>query len=77
MAGIDTLDGEPVQADHWLFQQDPEILERIIISPHIGGITGQSFRRSFAMILEDMKSIENNEIPERTVNRKVLQGKAG
>ncbi|MGI6055542.1 MAG: NAD(P)-dependent oxidoreductase [Bilifractor sp.] len=67
MAGLDTLDCEPVQKDHVLLEQPREIARRILFSPHIGGITGASFTRSMAMVLEDIRIVEEGGIPERTV----------
>ncbi len=66
MAGLDTLSHEPVQINHPLI--DNEISERIIFSPHIGGLTASSFRRAYAMICEDILSVEHGEVPSRVVN---------
>ena len=67
MAGLDTLDCEPVQKDHVLLEQPREISRRIIFSPHIGGITGASFARSMTMVLEDIKTVEEGGRPARAV----------
>lgn len=67
MAGLDTLDHEPVQADHPLLNLPEEISRKILFSPHIGGITASSFRRSYAMIWEDIEAVMNGEIPKRAV----------
>lgn len=68
MAGLDTLDHEPVQPDHILLRQPPETGEKILFSPHIGGITASSFRRGYAMIWEDIRSLAEGRKPERVVN---------
>lgn len=68
MAGLDTLDHEPVQADHPLLHLPEEAEKRILFSPHIGGITASSFRRSYAMIWEDIAAVINGQRPERIVN---------
>lgn len=69
MAGIDTLDHEPVLKDHPLLQLPEEIGRKIIFSPHIGGITASSFRRSYAMIWEDAEAVADGRKPKRAVNR--------
>ena len=68
MAALDTLDHEPVQPDHPLLQVPDEIAERLIFSPHIGGITASSFRRSYAMIWEDIQAAAEGRTPKRVVN---------
>lgn len=69
MAGLDTLDHEPVQADHPLLQLPESVEKKILFSPHIGGITASSFRRSYAMIWEDIEAVVNGKEPKRVVNR--------
>lgn len=68
MAGLDTLDHEPVQADHPLLHLPRETEKRILFSPHIGGITASSFRRSYAMIWEDIEAAAEGRTPGRVVN---------
>lgn len=72
MAGLDTLDDEPVKKEHPILSWPPEILERIVFSPHIGGITGSSFRRGYRMIWSDIEKIANGQEPDHIVNRKEL-----
>ncbi|MCC8139789.1 MAG: 2-hydroxyacid dehydrogenase [Lachnospiraceae bacterium] len=64
MAGLDTLDHEPVAQDHVLVRQPEEIADRILFSPHIGGITASSFRRGYAMIWENIERIAKGERPK-------------
>lgn len=73
MAGLDTLDHEPVQKDHPMLSWSKETLNRIVFSPHIGGITGSSFRRGYGMIWEDIEKIAKGEEPEHIVNQKELE----
>ncbi len=68
MAGLDTLDNEPVQADHPLVSLPPEIAGRLLFSPHIGGITASSFRRGYAMIWANIERISRGERPNNIVN---------
>lgn len=71
MAGLDTLDNEPVQPDHPLINLPEDISRRILLSPHIGGITMSSFRRSYAMIWEDIQDVAEGRVPQRVVNHPV------
>ena len=68
MAALDTLDGEPVGREHPLLNVSADIAERMIFSPHIGGITASSFRRSYAMIWEDIRDAAEGRCPKRVVN---------
>ena len=68
MAGLDTLDNEPVRPDHHLLSLPEEVAGRILFSPHIGGITASSFRRSYEMIWEDIRAAAEGRRPERVVN---------
>ncbi|MDD5832782.1 MAG: NAD(P)-dependent oxidoreductase [Clostridiales bacterium] len=67
MAGLDTLNNEPVTVDNYLLSQS-DIRDRLLLSPHIGGITASSFRRSYRMIWEDIKTVSEGGIPSRAVN---------
>lgn len=69
MAGLDTLDREPVQKDHPLLRQPREVLDRILFTPHIGGITASSFRRGYAMIWDNIGRLEEGRPLLREVNR--------
>ena len=66
MAALDTLDNEPVTADHYLLQQK-DIADRLLFSPHIGGITASSFRRGYRMIWEDIALIREGRKSGRCV----------
>ena len=68
MAAMDTLDREPVQPDHPLLQAPKAVADRLLFSPHIGGITASSFRRSYAMISEDIRDAAEGRVPKRVVN---------
>ncbi|MCH4071369.1 NAD(P)-dependent oxidoreductase [Pseudoramibacter sp.] len=68
MAGLDTLDDEPVGADHPLLNQSEAVEKKIIFSPHIGGITRKSFFRSYRMIDEAVCAVCAGRRPEHVVN---------
>lgn len=67
-AGLDTVAGEPVQPDNPFLKAPKNVAEKIVFSPHIGGITGGAFRRCHAMFWSDLKKVENGERPEHVVN---------
>ena len=67
MAGLDTLSFEPVERDHKLLNLPDEISRKIIFSPHIGGITASSIRRSYAYISQDIEAVMQGRIPGRIV----------
>ncbi len=66
MAGLDTMNNEPVSKDNYLLTI-PEIKDKLLLSPHIGGITASSFKRSYAMIWEDIETVRKGDIPKRAV----------
>lgn len=68
MAGLDTLDNEPVQKDHPLLRQPEEVEEKLLFTPHIGGITASSFRRGYAMIWENIERLSEGKPLLRVVN---------
>lgn len=67
-AGLDTLSPEPVQTDNPLLQLPAPFRDRVVLSPHIGGITEGSFRRYFALIWENVRRIQAGEKPLNIVN---------
>ena len=67
-AGLDTLSPEPVTADNPLLQLPPALRERVVLSPHIGGITAGSFRRYFERIWANAGRIAAGETPQNIVN---------
>lgn len=68
MAGLDTIEGEPVQKDNKLINCEQEILDKLLLSPHIAGITGSSFRRAYHMIWQDIQRVMKHERPHNIVN---------
>lgn len=68
MAGLDTIAGEPVSLDNILINQPKEIRDRMIFSPHIGGITASSFKRGYSMIWSNIQRICEGKEPEHIVN---------
>ncbi len=67
-AGLDTVAPEPVPADHPLLQLPQEVQDRIVFSPHLGGITTGSFRRMHRHMWENAQRISRGEQPTHIVN---------
>ena len=68
MAGLDTINDEPVRPEHLLLQLPENIQNKILFSPHIAGITLSSFRRGYAMIWEDIQAVAEGRRPKQIVN---------
>ena len=71
-AGLDTIDGEPVAADNDLLTISEEAGRKLLLSCHIGGITGASFRRGYDMIWSDIEKVRAGEKPDNIVNHPEL-----
>jgi phosphoglycerate dehydrogenase-like enzyme len=69
-AGLDCVEGEPVKKDNPILQAEKEVLDKIIFSPHIAGVTKNSFVRGYKMIWSNIHKIENGETPDNIVWRK-------
>ena len=67
-AGLDTLAPEPVPADHPLVTLPPEIQRRVVLAPHLGGITEASFRRAHAHMWRNAQRLAAGERPDSIVN---------
>jgi phosphoglycerate dehydrogenase-like enzyme len=66
-AGLDTVAPEPVQEDHMLLHLPEEIQRRVIITPHIAGVTTGFFRRAHRTIWENIQRVKNGEEPVNQV----------
>ena len=66
-AGLDTIEPEPVTEANPLITALREG-DRILFSPHIGGITARSFYRGYEMIWEDIRKVAAGERPDHIVN---------
>lgn len=65
---VDTLDPEPTPADHPLVNLPPEIADRAVYSPHLGGITGGVFRRAHRNMWSSVKLLLEGRRPNFIVN---------
>ena len=67
-AGLDTVSPEPVTADNPLVTLPTSCRDRVVFSPHLGGITTGSFRRMHRTMWENASRIECGEKPVNIVN---------
>jgi len=67
-AGLDTLSPEPVTADNPVLNLPASLRERVVLSPHIAGITEGSFRRYFERIWANVQRVASGEEPVNIVN---------
>lgn len=65
---IDTFDPEPTPADHPLVDLPPEIADRAVFSPHLGGITGGVFRRAHRNMWNSARLLLEGQRPHFIVN---------
>lgn len=66
-AGLDTVAPEPVTADNVLVNLPPEVQSRVIITPHIAGVTSGFFARAHRAIWENIESVVNGMEPRNRV----------
>ncbi len=62
-AGCDTLAPEPVPVDHPLLKLPPEAARRVVLSPHIGGVTEGMFYRAHRMVWENVARVAAGQKP--------------
>jgi phosphoglycerate dehydrogenase-like enzyme len=67
-AGIDTLEKEPLPADHPLLKLPEEIQNRILLTPHLGGVTTQALNRMLDYALANCIRVMKGEKPLAVVN---------
>ena len=65
---IDTLDPEPTPADHPIVELPAGIADRAVYSPHLGGITGGSFRRAHRNMWNSVRLLLEGQRPNFIVN---------
>lgn len=64
----DTLAPEPVQPDNPIINLPETLRNRMALSPHIGGITRNTFIRSYAMDYANIQKAMSGERPDHIVN---------
>lgn len=68
-AGLDCVAGEPVRSDNVILGAEKAVEDKIMYSPHVGGVTASSFKRGYRILWENIAKIEADEIPDNIVNR--------
>ena len=66
--GLDTLAPEPVPADHPLVTLPAPACDRVVLSPHLGGITEASFRRAHLKMWRNAERVVDGHKPDNIVN---------
>ncbi len=69
-AALDVFDTEPLPLGHPLLSLPKEIKKRVIFTPHIGGMTRQSFRRMLTEAINNVLRVMRGEKPKYVVNLK-------
>ncbi len=67
-AGLDTLSPEPVPVDHPLALLAGDAANRLVLSPHIGGVTEGMFRRAWMTIWANVARVAAGEQPVNIVS---------
>lgn len=68
-AALDTLDPEPPPSDHVLLNLSEVAKDRLILTPHIGGMTDEAFTRMLRNAIRNFERVEEGEEPVNIVNR--------
>lgn len=67
-AAVDTVSPEPPPPDHPLLNLSPAARDRLILTPHIAGITDQAFVRLLNSALANISRVVSGKPPENVVN---------
>ncbi len=67
-AAVDTFFPEPPPADHPLLNLSGTAAERVILTPHIAGVTAGSFARMLKEAVENIQQTEEGGAPKYVVN---------
>ena len=67
-AALDAYVPEPVSGDHPLVELAREFPDRLVLCPHQGGLTQESFQNVYRMLFENLAALMEGRRPERIVN---------
>lgn len=67
-AGLDTIAPEPTTKDNPLVDLPEGAADRVVYSPHIGGISTSTFKRGHRSIWQAMFDVEEGKRPKNIVN---------
>jgi phosphoglycerate dehydrogenase-like enzyme len=68
-AGLDCIAGEPVQKDNPILLAERDVLDKIVFSPHIAGVTEASFKRGYKMLWANIHRFEKGEKLENIIEK--------
>ena len=67
-AGLDTVAPEPVPPDHPLLTMPTPACDRLVLAPHLGGITEASFQRAHLHMWRNAERVADGHRPDQIVN---------
>ncbi|NMC31416.1 MAG: hypothetical protein GYA36_03010 [Veillonellaceae bacterium] len=67
-AAVDVFYPEPPPAEHPLLTLSPTAQDRLIVTPHMGGVTANCFRRMLEGAIENIRRVCDGEAPQNVVN---------
>jgi phosphoglycerate dehydrogenase-like enzyme len=67
-AALDTIYPEPAPPDHPLLNLSAQAQKRLILTPHVGGMTDEAFTRMLRNAIANFIRVENGEQPVNVVN---------
>lgn len=67
-AGFDTVFPEPTTKDNPLVDLPEEVANKVLFSPHIGGITSSTFYRAHENMWSNVEAVMNEQRPNYVVN---------
>lgn len=67
-AGFDTIYPEPTTKDNPIVDLPESCRDRVVYSPHIGGITTSTFLRAHRMVWQAFEDVYNGRKPQHIVN---------
>ena len=66
-AALDAFDPEPIPPDHPFLQLPPAVQQKLILTPHIGGVTKQSQKRMLQEAVNNIVKAMKGETPNNIV----------
>lgn len=67
-AAVDVLSPDPPASTHPLLNLSPAARDRLLVTPHIAGVTVNSFRLMLCKALENIQRVLDGKCPENVVN---------
>ena len=67
-AGFDTVYPEPTTMDNPLVNLPSDVADKVLYSPHIGGITSSTFFRAHENMWSNVEAVMNEQRPDYVVN---------